>query len=122
MCDDNNNNEVRCLKLRTAFQELYDSLREDIWSETAIGTKDKLVELEEDIFAILTSLNKSAIEFQIQEILVLCESIKTINVKLVELKKEVDRFTNNFHLESQLKEKIDKAINTASNFSFAYLA
>ena len=117
MCDDNDNNEVRCLKLRTAFQELYDSLREDIWSETAIGTKDKLVELEEDIFAILTSLNKSAIEFRIQEILVLCESIKTINVKLVELKKEIDVFTNNFHLESQLKEKIDKAINTASNFS-----
>lgn len=114
MCDDNNNNEVRCLKLRTAFHELYDSLREDIWSETAIGTKDKLVELEEDIFAILTSLKKSAIEFQ--EFLVLRESIKTINVKLIELKKEIDGYTTHFHLESQLKEKIDKAINIASKY------
>jgi len=114
MCDDNNTNEVRCLKLRTAFHELYDSLREDILSETAIGTKDKLVELEEDIFSILTSLKKSAIG--LQEFLVLCESIKTIHVKLVELKKEIDVYTNNFHLESQLKEKIDKAINIASKY------
>jgi hypothetical protein len=100
----------------SAYQDLYDQLRQAYWAASNIESKDMLIGLKEAVSDILTDLNRSDLQEGTAEYQTLTTSIKTVNDKLATLKSKIDNLIHDIKLASQIASAIDKVITVAAKF------
>jgi hypothetical protein len=103
-------------EMYSAVFNLHSALREAYWSTPDETTGDKITALADACYHILSELTKDDIKKRTAEYTDLKQLVETTNVRLKQIKKDIDQIINSVKVATKVVDGIEQVLELAAKF------
>lgn len=98
-------------------QEIYDALNDAYWHANSIRDKDRIKGISDEVFKLLTQLNRQSIQARTAEYNQLRDEFRANEPRFALLRDEIDEIIQSVAVAARVAGAIDRGIRLASRFA-----
>ena len=103
-------------ELHDAYSDLYDAINQAYWVASTIEDKDRIHDMAESVYDIISDLNAADIKSRNADYTTLTKSVTAVNARLQLLQTDINSIIHKVDVATQVVNAATKAMSLASQF------
>ena len=111
-----NDRRMSVPKMQKLWQELHDELTKAYWEAESADAKDSIQALSEEVYEILTELNRAEFTAKSPELRKGSARLKKSVGKIESTRKDIDKAVKTVKTAAKIADALDKALDASAKF------